>query len=124
MKQKKIMSLAGALVILMSAVGLLTSCLQSNSVLEGNVFQRETDLNLCFYFSGGVVYQVQNNSDRWVKYNVGTYKGKSVTANIPMQASSEVVVKEDGIELFGMHWKRVTDQALIDKIKNLPVTKL
>ena len=120
MKQKKIMSLAGALVLLMSSVGLLTSCLQSNSVLEGNVFKGGDD-RIYYYFSGGVVYQVQKNNDTWIKVQAGTYKGKTV--NIMYGGSSEAVVKEDGIELFGLHLKRVTDQALITKIKNLPVTK-
>lgn len=121
MKQKKIMSLAGALVLLMSAVGLLTSCLQSNSVLEGNVFEWQQQPGVYYYFSGGVVYDVRNMNGTWMKVNIGTYKGKTV--NVMYSGSSEAVVKEDGIELFGLHLKRVTDQALITKIKNLPVTK-
>jgi len=121
MKQKKIMSLAGALVLLMSAVGLLTSCLQSNSVLEGNVFKGGDD-RIYYYFSGGVLYGVVNDNGRWAKYDTGgTYKGKTV--NDPMRGSIEAVVKSDGIDLAGVYLKKVTDQALIDKIKNLPVTK-
>ena len=121
MKQKRIMSLAGALVILMSAVGLLTSCLQSNSVLEGNVFKGGDD-RIYYYFSGGVVYAAVNYDGVWKKHDTGmTYKGKTV--NDPTRGSIEAVVKGDGIDLSGVYLKKVTDQALIDKIKNLPVTK-
>ena len=120
MKQKKIMSLAGALVILMSAVGLLTSCLQSNSVLEGNVFKR-SDAEIYFYFSGGVLYGARNENGQLMKYNIGTYKGKTVT--LTGMGTTEVVIMGNGINLAGAYLKKVTDQTLIDKIKNLPVSQ-
>ena len=121
MKQKKIMSLAGALVILMSAVGLLTSCLQSNSVLEGNVFELQHQPGAYYYFSGGIVYGVHGMNGKWTKVNIGTYKGKTVT--LTGMGIIEAGVKGNGIELNGVYMAKVTDQALIDKIKNLPVTK-
>ncbi|MGP1454452.1 MAG: hypothetical protein ACTTJ7_01635 [Treponema sp.] len=49
-----------------------------------------------------------------------TYKGKTISTT--GGGSSEVAFTSDGIEMFRSHLKRVTDQAFIDKIKNLPVT--
>ena len=140
MKQIKKVSLIGALVLLISAVVLITGCSQPNSNggntgnngenisqgLEGGVFRfpvsGKPGQEIYYYFSNGTVYYAGKESGYgWIKYNVGSYQGNKLLIN---GETRTVTVSAQGITAGGQLYQRITDQGIINTIKNLPVSSM
>ena len=140
MKQIKKVSLIGALVLLISAVVLITGCSQPNSNkgntgnnsggtsqgLEGCVFRfpvsGKPGQEIYYYFSNGTVYYAGKESGYgWIKYNVGSYQGNKLLIN---GETRTVTVSAQGITAGGQLYQRITDQGIINTIKNLPVSSM
>lgn len=137
MKQIKKVSMIGALVLLISAVTFISGCSQPNSNggntgnnggnisqgLEGGVFRfpvsSKPGQEIYYYFSNGTVYYAGKESGYgWIKYNVGSYQGNKLLIN---GETRTVTVSAQGITADGQLYQRVTDQGIINTIKNLPV---
>ena len=150
MKQKRIVSMIGALVVILSAVALITGCPQANGNknkkentttnnggnisqgLEGGVFRfpvsGKPGQEIYYYFSNGIVYYVGKTPTGWVKYKIGvTYQGNTVfypDKKTGQMESETIIVSSQGITLDGQLYQRVTDQGIINTIKNLPVSSM
>ena len=148
MKQRKVVSLIGALVLLISAVVLITGCSQPNSNkgntgnnggnngggtsqgLEGGVFKPDnqgTEGNTYYmYFSSGVIYEVEQSPGKWEKSNTGaTYQGNTIyyrEQNTGVMKSMVASITQNGMIVDGNTYTKVTDQNIINTIKNLPVS--
>ena len=137
MKQIKKVSMIGALVLIISAVMFISGCSQPNSNsgnisnngggtsqgLEGGVFRfpvsDKPGQEIYYYFSNGTVYYAGKESGYgWIKYNVGSYQGNKLLIN---GETRTVTVSAQGITADGQLYQRVTDQGIINTIKNLPV---
>ena len=137
MKQIKKVSMIGALVLIISAVTFISGCSQPNSNggntgnngggtsqgLEGGVFRfpvsGKPGQEIYYYFSNGTVYYAGKESGYgWIKYNVGSYQGNKLLIN---GVTRTVTVSAQGITADGQLYQRVTDQGIINTIKNLPV---
>ena len=140
MKQIKKVSMIGALVLIISAVTFISGCSQPNSNggntgnnggnisqgLEGGVFRfpvsGKPGQELYYYFSNGTVYYAGKESGYgWIKYNVGSYQGNKLLIN---GETRTVTVSAQGITADGQLYQRVTDQGIINTIKNLPVSSM
>ena len=140
MKQIKKVSMIGALVLIISAVVLITGCSQPNSNkgntgnndgnisqgLEGGVFRfpvsGKPGQEIYYYFSNGTVYYAGKESGYgWIKYNVGSYQGNKLLIN---GETRTVTVSAQGITADGQLYQRITDQDIINTIKNLPVSSM
>ena len=144
MKQIKKVSMIGALVLIISAVTLIFGCSQPNSNsgnisnnggntgnngenisqgLEGGVFlfpvSSKPGQEIYYYFSNRTVYYAGKESGYgWIKYNVGSYQGNKLLID---GKTRTVTVSAQGITADGQFYQRVTDQGIINTIKNLPV---
>ena len=137
MKQIKKVSMIGALVLIISAVTFISGCSQPNSNggntgnnggnisqgLEGGVFRfpvsGKPGQEIYYYFSNGTVYYAGKESGYgWIKYNVGSYQGNKLLIN---GETRTVTVSAQGITADGQLYQRITDQGIINTIKNLPV---
>ena len=137
MKQIKKVSMIGALVLIISAVTFISGCSQPNSNkgntgnnggnisqgLEGGAFRfpvsGKPGQEIYYYFSNGTVYYAGKESGYgWIKYNVGSYQGNKLLIN---GVTRTVTVSAQGITADGQLYQRVTDQGIINTIKNLPV---
>lgn len=144
MKQIKKVSMIGALVLIISAVTFISGCSQPNSNggntgnnggntgnngggtrqgLEGGVFRfpvsDKPGQEIYYYFSNGTVYYAGKESGYgWIKYNVGSYQGNKLLID---GVTRTVTVSAQGITADGQLYQRVTDQGIINTIKNLPV---
>ena len=147
MKQIKKVSMIGALVLIISAVMFISGCSQPNSNsgnisnnggntgnnggnisqgLEGGVFRLPVSgkpgQEIYYYFSNGTVYYAGKESGYgWIKYNVGSYQGNKLLIN---GETRTVTVSAQGITADGQLYQRVTDQGIINTIKNLPVSSM
>ena len=156
MKQRKVVSVIGALVLIISAVVLITGCSQPNSNkgnnggnagniggntgnnggatsqgLEGGVFKIPDSMvsgegSYYMYFSGGVIYEVEQSPGKWEKSNTGaTYQGNTIyyrEQNTGVMKSMVASITQNGMIVDGNTYTKVTDQNIINTIKNLPVS--
>ncbi|MGP1577773.1 MAG: hypothetical protein ACTTH7_09920 [Treponema sp.] len=94
--------------------------------LEGGVFliYQHNDTAYYQYFSNGIVYEVEYTRAGWKKYSRGgRYQGQ--TLQLPNGTSIQLTVTADGIRLpNGGTNRRISDPAIINTIKNLPVSPL
>ena len=139
MKQKRLVSVIGALVLIISATAFIAGCSQPNSNkgntttsngggtaqgLEGCVFKMPNPSFASYlYFSGGMIYQA-NHETTWLKYNTGmTYIGNVLT---DAGQTFTITMTQVGIIMGNdnAHYIRVTDRNIINTIKNLPVSSI
>ena len=162
MKQRKIVSMIGALILIIGAVVLITGCPQPNSNkgntsnnngntgnnsgntgnnggnngggisqgLDGGVFKPDNQgsgaSTYYMYFSGGVIYEVEQASGKWTKMNSGmSYQGNTIyypDQSTGMMKSMLVSFSQNGITVDGNSYSRITDHNIINTIKSLPVS--
>ena len=94
--------------------------------LEGGVFRfpvsDKPGQEIYYYFSNGTVYYAGKESGYgWIKYNVGSYQGNKLLIN---GETRTVTVSAQGITADGQLYQRITDQGIINTIKNLPVSSM
>ena len=97
--------------------------------LEGGVFKIPDSMvsgagSYYMYFSGGIVYSVAQIAGKWSKSNAGaTYQGNTISyTEQGVMKSSVVSISQNGITANGYFYSRITDQSIINTIKNLPVS--
>ena len=116
MKQKKFVSMIGALVLIIGAVVLIAGCPQPNSNkvnsgdndnsnnLNGSAWF-ESGYHIGYYFLDGKVYAVDSN--KWEKSFAGTVISFSVSGNI--------------LKINNREFLRVTDPNTLEKVKKAPI---
>ena len=125
MKQRKLVSLIGALVLIISAVVLITGCSQPNSnkgntgggnsqkTLDGLVASEGSGY---YYFSNHQVFWAWNDGGIFKKKIVGSYTGNTFyegTGSYTVTITATNIILDNGVTM-----KIVSDSALIAKIKN------
>ena len=125
MKQRKVVSLIGALVLIISAVAFITGCPQANSN-KGNIGGENSQKTLdglvasegsgYYYFSNHQVFWAWNDSGIFKKKIVGSYTGNTFyesTGSNTVTITATDIILDSGVTM-----KIVSDSALIAKIKN------
>lgn len=128
MKQKKLVSMIGALVLIISAVALITGCPQANNKKDNTTINNssnnlngtawfESGYHIGYYFIDGKVYAV--DSGKWEKSFSGTYSGNNYTSYdgtvIPFTISGNI------LKINNREFLRVTDSNTLEKVKNAPI---
>ena len=128
MKQKKFVSLIGALVLIIGAVVLITGCPQPNSNkvnsgdndnsnnLNGSAWF-ESGYHIGYYFLDGKVYAVDSN--KWEKSFAGTYSGNNYTSYDGTVISFSV--SGNILKINNREFLRVTDPNTLEKVKKVPI---
>ncbi|MGP1577157.1 MAG: hypothetical protein ACTTH7_06695 [Treponema sp.] len=128
MKQKRLVSLIGALVVIISAVVLITGCTQPNSN-KGNAgggnSQKSLDGILCtngdyYYFSGGTIYDVEISGSSATKRIAGNYVGTE--CNFGGGNKLIATVTSDTVILNGTTWTIIKNDTLVQLVVNAPVS--
>ena len=125
MKQRKVVSMIGALVLIISAVVLITGCYQPNSnkgntgggnsqkTLDGLVASEGSGY---YYFSNHQVFWAWNDGGIFKKKIVGGYSGNTFyegTGSYTVTITATNIILDNSVTM-----KIVSDSALIAKIKN------
>ena len=129
MKQKRLVSMIGALIIMISAVVLITGCPQPNNKKDNTTVNNngnnnlngtawfESGYHIGYYFLDGKVYAV--DSSKWEKSFSGTYSGNNYTSYdgtvIPFSISGNILKIND------REFLRVTDSNTLEKVKKAPI---
>lgn len=129
MKQKRLVSMIGALIIMISAVVLITGCPQPNNKKDNTTVNNngnnnlngtawfESGYHIGYYFLDGKVYAV--DSSKWEKSFSGTYSGNNYTSYdgtvIPFSISGNILKIND------REFLRVTDSNTLEKVKTAPI---
>ena len=145
MKQRKVVSMIGALVVIISAVVLITGCSQPNSNKgntgnnSGNISNNggntgntgdndnsnnlndsawfESGYHIGYYFLDGKVYAVDSN--KWEKSFAGTYSGNNYTSYDGTVISFSV--SGNILKINNREFLRVTDPNTLEKVKKAPI---
>ena len=129
MKQKRRVSMIGALIIMISAVVLITGYPQSNNKKDNTTVNNngnnnlngtawfESGYHIGYYFLDGKVYAV--DSSKWEKSFSGTYSGNNYTSYdgtvIPFSISGNI------LKINNREFLRVADSNTLEKVKNAPI---
>ena len=125
MKQRKVVSMIGALVVILGAVAFITGCSQANSN-KGNTGGGNSQNSLdglvasegsgYYYFSNHQVFWAWNDGGIFKKKILGSYTGNTFyegTGSYTVTITATNIILDNGVTM-----KIVSDSAIIAKIKN------
>ena len=125
MKQRKVVSMIGVLVVMISTVAFITGCPQANSnkgTTGGGNSQKTLDGLVAsegsgyYYFSNHQVFWAWNDGGIFKKKIVGGYSGNTFyegTGSYTVTITATNIILDNSVTM-----KIVSDSALIAKIKN------
>ena len=129
MKQKRLVSMIGALIIMISVVVLITGCPQPNNKKDNTTVNNngnnnlngsawfESGYHIGYYFLDGKVYAV--DSSKWEKSFSGTYSGNNYTSYDGTVISFSV--SGNILKINNREFLRVTDPNTLEKVKKAPI---